>query len=47
MLLQTIVQLVLTTLFASISSAGIASIYFELRQTKEGIGAAQLASVFD
>jgi hypothetical protein len=47
MLLQTIVQLVLTTLFASIGSAGIASIYFELRQTKEGIGAEQLASVFD
>jgi hypothetical protein len=47
MLLQTIVQLVLTTLFASISSAGIASIYFELRQTKEGIGAEQLAAVFD
>jgi hypothetical protein len=47
MLLQTIVQLVLTTLFASVSSAGIASIYFELRHTKEGIGAEQLASVFD
>jgi len=47
MLLQTIVQLVLNTLFASISSAGIASIYFELRQAKEGIGAEQLASVFD
>jgi hypothetical protein len=47
MLLQTIVQLVLTTLFASVSSAGIASIYFELRHAKEGIGAEQLAAVFD
>jgi hypothetical protein len=46
-LMQTIINLVLTTLFAGVSSAGIASIYFELRQTKEGIGAEQLASVFD
>jgi hypothetical protein len=47
MLLQMIVQLLLNTLFASIGSAGIASIYFELRQTKEGVGAEQLAAVFD
>jgi len=47
MLMQTLIGVVLGTLFASVSSAGIASIYFELRQTKEGIGAEQLASVFD
>jgi hypothetical protein len=46
-LMQTIVDLGMTTLFASIGSAGIASIYFELRQTKEGVGDEQLASVFD
>lgn len=38
---------VLNTLLASLSSAGVASIYFELRQTKEGVGAEQLAAVFD
>ena len=35
------------TLLASLSSAGIASIYFELRQAKEGVGVEQLAAVFD
>jgi len=39
--------LLTSTLLASLSSAGIASIYFELRQTKEGVGAQQLAAVFD
>jgi hypothetical protein len=39
--------LVMSTLLASLSSVGIASIYFELRQTKEGVGAEQLAAVFD
>jgi hypothetical protein len=47
LLMQTIIAAVIGTLFASVGSAGIASIYFELRQTKEGIGAEQLASVFD
>jgi len=45
--MQTITGLVLATLFASIGQAGIASIYFELRQAKEGVGVEQLASVFD
>ena len=47
LLMQSIVAAVIGTLFASVRSAGIASIYFELRQTKEGIGAEQLASIFD
>ncbi|HEX3405659.1 MAG TPA: hypothetical protein VHS81_00345 [Caulobacteraceae bacterium] len=44
---QTIVSLALATLFASISQAGVASVYFELRHAKEGIGVEQLAAVFD
>jgi hypothetical protein len=44
---QTATGLVLATLFASVGQAGVASVYFELRQTKEGIGAEQLAAVFD
>jgi len=39
--------LVGNTLLASLSSAGIASIYFELRHAKEGVGVEQLAAVFD
>jgi hypothetical protein len=39
--------LVVSTLLASLSSVGVASIYFELRQVKEGVGAEQLAAVFD
>ncbi|MGH6999400.1 MAG: hypothetical protein ACREEO_14495, partial [Phenylobacterium sp.] len=30
-----------------VTSAGVASIYYELRVIKEGVGAAQLAAVFD
>jgi len=45
--LQTVTSLVLATLFASVGQAGVASVYFELRQTKEGVGAEQLAAVFD
>lgn len=45
--MQTITGLVLATLFASIGQAGIASVYFELRQAKEGVGVEQLAAVFD
>jgi hypothetical protein len=30
-----------------ISTVGVASVYFELRQIKEGVGVAELASVFD
>ncbi|HEY1753437.1 MAG TPA: hypothetical protein VGG29_19425 [Caulobacteraceae bacterium] len=47
MWVQTGFALVINTLLASVSSVGIASIYFELRQSKEGIGVEQLASVFD
>lgn len=39
--------LVANTVLASLSSAGIASIYFELRHAKEGVGVEQLAAVFD
>ena len=45
--LQTVTSLVLATIFASVGQAGVASVYFELRQTKEGVGAEQLAAVFD
>jgi hypothetical protein len=44
---NTVIGLVMATLFASIGQAGIASVYFELRQVKEGVGVAQLAAVFD
>jgi hypothetical protein len=44
---QALINVVLSTVLASISSAGVASVYFELRQTKEGIGADQLAALFD
>jgi hypothetical protein len=38
-----VLSLVVTPLFA----AGVASLYFELRSTKEGVGVEALASVFD
>ena len=38
-----VISLVITPLFA----AGLASLYFELRSNKEGVGVDQLASVFD
>ena len=45
------INLILTPLVnvvsAVISAAGIASIYYELRSIKEGVGAEQIASVFD
>jgi hypothetical protein len=44
---QTVTSLVIATLFASVGSAGIASVYFELRQAKEGVGVDELAAVFD
>ncbi|HKT54576.1 MAG TPA: hypothetical protein VJP88_08985 [Caulobacteraceae bacterium] len=44
-------QLIITTLarivFGVVSTAGVASIYYELRSAKEGIGPEALASVFD
>jgi hypothetical protein len=30
-----------------VSTAGVATIYYELRSVKEGVGPEQLASVFD
>jgi len=39
--------LVLQTITSMVGSAGVASIYYELRQIKEGVGAEQLASLFD
>ena len=47
MWIETGMGLVVATLLASLSSVGIASIYFELRQAKEGVGVDQLAAVFD
>jgi hypothetical protein len=44
---QTIVTLLVQTLTAMISAAGVASIYYELRLIKDGVGAEQLAAVFD
>jgi hypothetical protein len=44
---QSVVAVVMQVAVASLASAGLASIYFELRQTKEGVGAEQLAAVFD
>jgi hypothetical protein len=37
----------LLTLKAMIATAGIAAVYFELRQIKEGVGITEIASVFD
>ena len=34
-------------IFSSVTAVGIASIYYELRLVKEGVGASQLASAFD
>jgi hypothetical protein len=44
---QSLVAVVMQVAIASFASAGLASIYFELRQIKEGVGAEQLAAVFD
>jgi hypothetical protein len=44
---QTLVTLIVQTLKALVSSAGVASVYYELRAIKEGVGAQQLAAVFD
>jgi hypothetical protein len=44
---QTVISLVVVTLFASVGQAGVASLYSELRQSKEGVGVEQLAAVFD
>jgi hypothetical protein len=44
---QAVTNLVAQTLNAMIGSAGVASVYYELRFVKEGVGAEQLAAVFD
>jgi hypothetical protein len=44
---QSLVAVVMQVVIASLASAGLASVYFELRQIKEGVGAEQLAAVFD
>jgi hypothetical protein len=44
---QAVLSLVETTITSTISAAGVASLYFELRQAKEGLGAEQLAATFD
>jgi|ERR1700722_1312810 len=45
--LQLIAQPLVSVITELISSAGVASIYFELRSTREGIGPEALAAVFD
>jgi len=44
---QSVMAVVLQVAVSSLASAGLAAIYFELRQSKEGVGADQLAAVFD
>jgi hypothetical protein len=44
---STVYSLVERTLFGAVSAAGIASVYYELREIKDGVGAQQLAAVFD
>ena len=44
---QSVRSLVQQTVTACLTSAGVASIYFELRQAKEGLGVNELAAVFD
>ena len=44
---QTISTLIAQTIIGALSAAGVASVYYELRQIKEGVGAAELAAVFD
>jgi Membrane domain of glycerophosphoryl diester phosphodiesterase len=45
--LQLVAQPLVSVITKLISSAGVASIYFELRSTREGIGPEALAAVFD
>lgn len=46
-IIQAVTNLIAQTANALIGSAGVASVYYELRYVKEGVGAAQLAAVFD
>ena len=45
--IQAATNLIAQTANALIGSAGVASVYYELRYAKEGIGAQELAAVFD
>jgi hypothetical protein len=47
LIIQTLANGVIETITALLSSAGIASVYYELRTIKDGVGAEQLAAVFD
>jgi hypothetical protein len=47
LMVQSIAGLIARTLLASVSSAGVAALYFELRETKDGVGAENLAKLFD
>lgn len=44
---QTISNALLGAVSGVVTSAGVSAIYYELRMIKEGVGAAQLAAVFD
>lgn len=46
-IVQAISTFLIQTITALVSSAGIASVYYELRSIKDGVGAEQLAAVFD
>ena len=45
--IQMVVNGLIQTITALVSAAGVASIYYELRSIKDGVGAEQLAAVFD
>ena len=46
-LLNILVSPLLSAVLSLIGTTGVASIYFELRSIKEGVGARDLAAVFD
>jgi hypothetical protein len=46
-IVQTTANVIFQTVTALVSSAGVASIYYELRSIKDGVGAEELAAVFD
>lgn len=47
MIIQVVINPVLRVLFGVVTAVGVASIYYELRSVKEGIGPEALAAVFD
>jgi hypothetical protein len=46
-MLTVVINPLVNTLSVVIASAGVASLYYELRMSKEGVGVEELASVFD